>query len=133
MQRMIDQPIVVSYSNNFTINQANSSKGLSQQKKTALPQEFDTNAKLRNSKVFKSLVFALGHNEKGEKQVLIRVQNMQDSFDGTGDALQFNVDQYARTLYKQANPGHPEAEADQMKLEIEETNLSGVSNYEKIQ
>jgi len=100
MQRMVDQPLVVSYSKDFELGKAyNMTKtnetSLGQKNHTAQSLVQDTNYKLRHSDIFKSLVYAFG-----PKQVLVRVQNMQDIFDGPGDALAFDVEHFAKTLYK---------------------------------
>lgn len=131
MQRMIDQPLVVSYSKDFELAQEykNSDQSFADTRhhnQTAqyLPQ--DTNYKLRHSDIFKSLVYAFG-----QKQILVRVQNMQDTFDGPGDALTFDVEHFAKTLYKQANPGYSDGQIELLPLSIEETTLTGMQNYEK--
>jgi len=59
---------------------------------------------------------------------------MQDSFDGgNGEALEFDVPHFAKSLYREANPGKVGASGhlDGIKLEIEETTLTGMQNYEK--
>jgi len=112
MQRMIDQPLVVSYSKDFELTQeykvseqamVDNSHNQTHNKTTqSLPQ--DSNYKLRQSDIFKSLVYAFD-----QKQILVRVQNMQDTFDGPGDALAFDVEHYAKALYKSANPGYSDS------------------------
>jgi len=69
---MIDQPLIVSYSNDFDLDKMYSPADLAQHNKVSnksisLPQERDTNFKLRHSDVFKSLVYSLGVNKKGQK------------------------------------------------------------------
>jgi hypothetical protein len=51
----------------------------------------DPNYLLRHKSTFKSLVYAIG-----QKEVLLRVQNMEDSFDGSGDEYQFDVSNYVK-------------------------------------
>ena len=48
--------------------------------------------------MFKTSVYAYGQNE-----VLVRVQNMQDNFDGKGLNMQFDVDEFAQKFFREAN------------------------------
>lgn len=105
MQRVIDQPLLVSYSNDFKLSKAYEPVGpvtkhvdLSRGPEPTVSAE-DPNAILRSKSTFKSLVYAIG-----QKEVLLRVQNMQDSFDGSSEELQFDVSNYVRQLYQSANP-----------------------------
>ena len=81
----------------------------------------------------KQFVYALNSN-----QVLLRLTNMEDRFDESHDgksvAKNYTVDlkQYATLLYRQANDqdlfGNSSATP---KITIEETTLTGITNYKK--
>ena len=63
-----------------------------------------------------------------KNQVLLRVQNMEDSFDKDPETYKFDVNFFAENLFLEANPGF---DYSQIKVDIEEMTLSGVTNYEK--
>ena len=55
------------------------------------------NSYVRQSGEFKTSVYAYGQHE-----VLVRVQNMQDNFDGKGLNMKFDVDEFAQKFYREA-------------------------------
>jgi len=98
MQRVIDQPLLVSYSNDFKLSKEYKPTGVvakhvvvSKGDDKAAAASADPNFLLRHKPTFKSLVYAIN-----SKEVLLRVQNMQDAFDGAGEELQFDVTNYVK-------------------------------------
>jgi len=74
--------------------------------------------------VLKVVPFPLGRNE-----ILIRVENMQDLFDGEGDVIDFSISEYCMALMRQANQG---IDVDVSKLTIEERSLSNNQPYDEV-
>lgn len=97
MQRVIDQPLLVSYSNDFKLSKKYEETGIVtkhvdlQKGNQPTPELEDPNYILRQKGTFKSLVYAVN-----QKEVFLRVQNMEDSFDGSSEELQFDVSNYVR-------------------------------------
>jgi hypothetical protein len=97
MQRIIDQPLLVSYANDFSLSKKYEETGLvtkhvdvSKDKESPSTSD-DPNFLLRHKGTFKSLVYAIN-----SKEILLRVQNMADSFDGSSEEFQFDVDNYVK-------------------------------------
>jgi len=104
MQRTIDQPLLVSYSKDFLLGkQYKTIAAPATQNQTAVQSNntsnlLGVNSFVRQSGMFKTSVYAYGQNE-----VLVRVQNMQDNFDGKGLNMQFDVDEFAQKFFREAN------------------------------
>ena len=101
MQRIIDQPLLVSYSKDFLLGKEY--KMIAAPKNQTAVQTNNTsnllgvNSYVRQSGEFKTSVYAYGQHE-----VLVRVQNMQDNFDGKGLNMKFDVDEFAQKFYREA-------------------------------
>ena len=60
-------------------------------------------------------------------QVLLRVSNLEDAgFDTNPQSYNLDLKAYARDLFAEANPG---LNSPNLKFDIEETTLTGVTNY----
>mmetsp|Transcript_4442 Transcript_4442/g.6557 ORF Transcript_4442/g.6557 Transcript_4442/m.6557 type:complete len:331 (-) Transcript_4442:54-1046(-) len=137
-QRIMEQPILIQYSKDFKISQnskfqlqvptsgeaKNASAGLGQ---THIKAK-DSNEVVKKAKTVKTLVYAAGNNS-----VLVRVSNMEDSFDKEPRTFHFDVQAFARELFLEANPSLSEEQLLKMKIKVDEKTLTGVSGYSKRQ
>ena len=81
------------------------------------------NKEYKESRTLKTLVYALGLNE-----IIVRVTNLQDRFDGqTALVQQFDVNAWAREFYLEANYHLNKSEElmKDLRVQITEMNLGG--------
>lgn len=115
-QRMIDQPMIVHYSKDFTIHEP---KEPVEESLVQEGQELAAEAN-ENLSTFKSLIYPLS-----TKSVLLRLSNLEDSFDEKAKTIEIDLNKFASQLYLKANPN------GNAKIEIEEMTLSGVTDFLK--
>ena len=115
-QRELEQPILINYSNKFQRSNTPKPRALVQQSKLKMSS---LATKLATSKEVKTLVYATAQNE-----IMLRLSNLQDSFDQNAENCSVDLHSYAHQLYQEANPN-----IKQPKFKIEETTLTGQSAY----
>jgi hypothetical protein len=79
-------------------------------------------AAFETSHTLKPIIYALAKNK-----LLLRLSNMEDSFDRSSSQVTFDVNAFAHQLFKEANPNH----SGKVQIQIEETTLTGSSNLAK--
>ena len=72
----------------------------------------------------KLLLYAFKKN-----QVLLRISNLEDVYDPKPQSHTLDLKSYARELFEEANPDLKKAK--DVRYDIEETTLTGVTNYQK--
>jgi hypothetical protein len=72
----------------------------------------------------KLLLYAFNKN-----QVLLRISNLEDAYDPKPQSHTLDLKSYARELFEEANPDLKKAK--DVRYDIEETTLTGVTNYQK--
>jgi len=119
---------LIHYSKDFELNKALIVKDNT----TAAPAAVslaaaNPNPDLATSQTLKTLIYAIKKDE-----ILLRINNMEDTFDKKADTHSIDLAAFARDLFIEANPSITnQTLLASVGIAIEEMTLSGASNYQQ--